>query len=87
MAWLILILVLLAAAFGVLGAVIEAAAFLVLTILLTVTVLVAIGWYWFKRQVRRWEQEGVPGGTQVRTWTWGQRPEPPRDLPSHDDRY
>jgi hypothetical protein len=88
MAWLILILVLLAAAFGVLGAVIKAAAFLVLTVLLTVTALVAIAWYGFKRQVRRWEQEGIAGGSQVRTWSWGHRPEPPpRDLPSHDDRY
>jgi peptidoglycan/LPS O-acetylase OafA/YrhL len=87
MAWVILLLVLLAAAFGVLGAVLEAAAFLVLTILLTVTVLAAIGWYAFKRQIRRWERDGIPGGTQVRTWSWGHRPEPPRDLPSHDDRY
>ncbi|HET9248848.1 MAG TPA: hypothetical protein VFP13_02750 [Actinomycetota bacterium] len=87
MGWLILILVLLAAAFGVLGAVIKTAAFLVLTILVTVTALAAIAWYGFKRQLRRWEQEGVAGGTQVRTWTWGQKPEPPRDLPSHDDRY
>ena len=87
MAWVILILVLLAAAFGVLGAVIKAAAFLVLTILLTVTAIAAIAWWGFKRQVRRWEQEGVAGGTHVRTWTWGQRTEPPRDLPSHDDRY
>lgn len=87
MGWLILILVLLAAAFGVLGAVIKTAAFLVLTILVTVTALAAIAWYGFKRQLRRWEQEGVAGGTQVRTCTWGQKPEPPRDLPSHDDRY
>ena len=42
MAWVILVLVLLAAAFGVLGAVIKAAAFLVLTILLAVAALVAI---------------------------------------------
>jgi hypothetical protein len=87
MAWLILILVLLAAAFGVLGAVIKAVAFLVLTILLTIAALVAIAWYSFKGQLRRWEREGVDGRTQVRTWSWGHRPEPPRDLPSHDDRY
>jgi uncharacterized protein (DUF58 family) len=88
MAWVILLLVLLAAAFGVLGAVIKAAAFLVLTILLTVAALVAIAWYGFKRQVRRWEREAAQGGTQVRTWTWEQRrSEGHRDLPSHDDRY
>ena len=47
MAWVILVLVLLAAAFGILGAVIKAAAFLVLT-MLTVAALVAIAWYSFK---------------------------------------
>ena len=82
MAWLILILVLLAAAFGVLGAVIKTAAFLVLTILVTLAALVAIAWYGFKWQVRRWERDGMSG--EVR---WGSRPQPPRDLPSHDDRY
>jgi len=87
MAWVILLLVLLAAAFGILGAVIKAVAFLVLTILLTVAALVAIAWYSFKGQLRRWDRDGAGGGTQVRTWTWGHRPEPPRDLPSHDDRY
>ena len=88
MAWVILLLVLLAAAFGVLGAVIKAAAFLVLTILLTVAALAALAWWGFKRQVRRWEQDSVAGSTQVRSWSWGRRPEPPpRNLPSHDDRY
>jgi hypothetical protein len=87
MGWVILLLVLLAAAFGVLGTVVKVAAFLVLTILLTVTALVAIAWYAFKGQLRRWERNGVGGDSQVRMWTWGQRPQPPRDLPSHDDRY
>ena len=87
MAWVILLLVLLAAAFGVLGAVIKAAAFLVLTILLTVAALAALAWWGFKRQMRRWEQGTMAGGTQVRTWTSGRRSDGPRDLPSHDDRY
>lgn len=86
MAWFILIVVLLAAAFGVLGAVIKATAFLVLTILLTVAALGAIAWYSIRTQLRRWQREGVGDRPQVRTWTWG-RPEQPRDLPSHDDRY
>lgn len=86
MAWVILILVLLAAAFGVLGAVVKAAAFLVLTILLAVAALVAIAWYSFKGQLRRWERDGIGGDTQVRTWST-RRSDPPRDLPSHDDRY
>lgn len=84
MAWLILILVLAAAAFGVLGAVIKAVAFLVLTILLTIAALAAIVWYGFKHQVRRWQREG---GGRVRIRTWSDEPDGPRDLPSHDDRY
>ena len=86
MAWVILILVLLAAALGVLGAVVKAAAFLVLTILLAVAALVAIAWYSFKGQLRRWERDGIGGETRVRTWST-RRSDPPRDLPSHDDRY
>jgi hypothetical protein len=82
MAWLILILVLLAAAFGVLGAVIKTAAFLVLTIVVTLTALAAIAWSGLKWQVRRWEREGMGGESR-----WGTRPQRPRDLPSHDDRY
>jgi hypothetical protein len=86
MAWLILILVLLAAAFGVLVAVVKAVAFIILTILLTIAALVAIVWYSFKSQIRRWERDGIDGRPQVRMWSRA-RPEPPRHLPSHDDRY
>ncbi len=87
MAWVILLLVLIAAAFGVLGAVIKLTAVLVLTVLLSIAALVAIVRYSFRSQLRRWERNGIDGGTQVRTWSWGHRPPPPRDLPSHDDRY
>lgn len=87
MAWVILLLVLVAAAFGVLGAVIKLTAVLVLTILLSIAALGAIVWYSFRSQLRRWERDGIDGGTQVRTWSWGHRPARPRDLPSHDDRY
>ena len=87
MAWLILILVLLAASFGVLVAVVKAVAFIVLTILLTIAALVAIVWYSFKAQLRRWERDGIEGRSHVSVWSRGSRPVPPRDLPSHDDRY
>jgi hypothetical protein len=87
MAWVILLLVLLAAAFGVLGAVLKLTAILVLTVLLTIAALVAIVSYSVKGQIRRWEREGVEGRSQVRSWSWGQGSEPPRDLPTHDDRY
>jgi peptidoglycan/LPS O-acetylase OafA/YrhL len=78
MAWVILILVLAAAAFGVLGAVIKAVAFLVLTILLTVAALAAIAWYGFRHQIRRWER-ARPGQRTT--------DEAPRGLPTRDDRY
>jgi hypothetical protein len=87
MGWLILILVLLAAAFGVLVAVVKAVAFIVLTILLTIAALVAIVWYSFKAQIRRWERDGFRDRAHVSTWSRGSRPAPQRDLPSHDDRY
>lgn len=87
MAWVILLLVLVAAAFGVLGAVIKLTAVLVLTILLSIAALVAVVWYSFRAQLRRWERNGIDGGTQVRTWSSGHRPPPSRDLPTHDDRY
>lgn len=84
MAWVILLLVLLAAAFGVLGAVLKAAAFLVLTILLTLAVLAAIAWYAIKAQLRRWQDEA---DHQQRAWIGGRSRVVQRDLPSHDDRY
>lgn len=84
MAWLILIVVLLAAALGVLGTVVKLTGIIVFTIVLTMAVLGTIVWYSIKAQMRRWERGGNP---QVRTWTWGRGPDRPRDLPSHDDRH
>lgn len=87
MAWVLLILLLLAAAFGVLGAVIKVTAFLVLTILLTIAVLGAVAWYGLKSQLRRW-QDGTSAGGGPQLWTWGRGQGSGRpDLPSHDDRY
>lgn len=84
MAWFILILVLLAAAFGVLGAVVKATAFLVLTILTTLAVLGLVAWYGIRSQLRRWEHESAAGGGSQ---PWIRTTDRPRDLPSHDDRY
>ena len=81
---MLLILVLLAAAFGVLGAVLKAAAFLVLTILLTLAVLAAVAWYAIKGQMRRW-QDDIDHERQP--WIGGRSRVAHRDLPSHDDRY
>lgn len=87
MAWLILIVVLLAAAFGVLGAVLKLTAILLLTVVLTIVALAAIVWYGFRAQIRHWERSGESGRAHVRSWSWDRSPDRPRDLPSHDDRY
>jgi len=87
MAWFILIVVLVAAAFGVLGAVLKLTAVLLLATLLTIAALAAIVWHGFRAQIRRWEQDGASSQGRIRTWSWGRGPDRPRDLPSHDDRY
>ena len=86
MGWLILILVLLAAAFGVLGAVLKAAAFVVLTVVLSVVVLATIGWYVVKHQARRMmtDVDGRMADQRVERF----RRDDGRELPPpRDDRY
>lgn len=83
----ILILLLLAAVFGVLGAVLKAVAFLVITVVLTITLLAALAYWGLKRKARQIQREMGPGagGSTVRF-----RPNEasPSDLPpTHDDRY
>ena len=56
MGWLLLILVLLAAAFGVLGAVLKAAVFLILTITLTVVALAAVAYYYGRHRLRQFQR-------------------------------
>lgn len=87
---LVLILLLLAAAFGVLGAVLEAVAFLVLTVVLTITVLVALAWWGFKRKAREFRAEydrevGQQRSTRYRV-NEAQR-EADELPPPRDDRY
>jgi len=53
----ILILLLIAAAFGVLGAVLKAALVLALGLILAFTALIWGGWWYAKRRVRRWQQD------------------------------
>lgn len=53
MGWLILLIVLIAAALGVLGFVVKAAAVILLTLALVVVVLMAVVWYAFTHQVRK----------------------------------
>ena len=57
MGWVLLFLVLIAAAFGVLGAVVKATVFIVLTIIMTVLVLGFIAYLLLRRQTRRFERD------------------------------
>ena len=57
MGWILLFLVLIAAAFGVLGAVVKATVFVVLTIITTVIVLGFIAYLLLKRQAKRFERD------------------------------
>jgi peptidoglycan/LPS O-acetylase OafA/YrhL len=82
MGWFLLILVLLAAAFGVLGVVLKVTAILVFTIVLTTVILGALGLWFFRRTARRLASDfGRPRSSSS--------PRPPTDgLPqAHDDRY
>ncbi len=53
----ILILLLVAAAFGILGAVLKIAFALILGLILTVTLLAWGGWLWFRHRMREWQRE------------------------------
>ncbi|HET6713568.1 MAG TPA: hypothetical protein VFI59_07655 [Actinomycetota bacterium] len=86
---LVLILLLLAAVFGVLGAVLKAVAFLVITALLTVTVLAALAWWGFKRATREFRAEYDRQITEQRVTRYrvNEAQHDPEHLPPHDDRY
>ncbi len=53
----VLILLLLAAAFGVLGLVLKAALVIILSILLSIAFLVAFGYYWLRWRVRQYQRD------------------------------
>lgn len=77
MGWLLLFLVLIAAAFGVLGAVIKATVFVVLTLIFVALTLATIAYLVFKQQARKVQEQ------------LERRLQPPkRDFPpGRDDRY
>ena len=86
----VLILLLLAAVLGVLGAVLKAVAFLVITALLTITVLVALAWWGFKRKAREFQAEYDRQITQQRATRYrvNEAHRDPEHLPPvRDDRY
>jgi len=61
MGWFILILVLIAIALGILGAVVKAVAFIVLTIIFTMLALGAIAYVAVKHQARRFADDANRG--------------------------
>jgi membrane protein implicated in regulation of membrane protease activity len=84
----ILILLLIAAIFGVLGAVLKWTLVLVLVSLLTVVVLGALAAWMVRRQVRRMQADGNQQVTVRRVIRYNPQPPPPDQLPGErDDRY
>lgn len=86
---LVLILLLLAALFGVLGAVLKAVAFLVITATLTVVVLGMVTWWFFRRKVREFQAEYDRQLTEQRVTRYrvNETQRDPERLPPRDDRY
>ena len=86
---IILVLLLLAAVLGVLGAVLKAVAFLVITAVLTITVLGALAWWGLKRKAHELRAEYDAQITQQRVTRYrvNEAQRDPGHLPSRDDRY
>jgi Flp pilus assembly protein TadB len=86
MGWFLLILVLLAAAFGILGAVVKLTAIIVFTLVSTVVVLSIIGWRLVKHQLKRFTREFDERSSQLRM-RYAKNEAGDRLPPAHDDRY
>jgi membrane protein implicated in regulation of membrane protease activity len=84
----ILILLLIAAIFGVLGAVLKWTLVVVMVLLLSVIVLGAIAAWMVRRQMRKMQAEGNQQVTVRRVIRYNTEPRPPDQLPGdRDDRY
>lgn len=55
----VVILLLIAAVFGILGAVLKIALILVLAVILAAALLAWAGWLWFRRRIRAFEQQAT----------------------------
>jgi threonine/homoserine/homoserine lactone efflux protein len=64
----ILILLLIAAVFGILGAVLKIALVLVLAVVLAATLLAWGGWLWFRRRIRAFEEKAAGSGPDRRSF-------------------
>lgn len=84
----VLILLLLAALFGILGAVLKVTLILVLSFLLMATVLAALGWWALKRSARNLSREYDQQVAQHRVTRYRENEADPGELPpGRDDRY
>ena len=87
----ILILLLLAAIFGVLGTVLKVTAVLIISAFLAVAVVVGVAWWALKRKARQiqrdHEAQKLQGGTPKATTVFVENKVDPDELPARDDRY
>jgi arginine exporter protein ArgO len=86
----VLVLLVLAAVFGVLGEVLEAVAFLVITAVLTAVVLGTLAWWALKRKVRQFQADIDSQLTEQRVTRYrvNEAERDPAHLPrTRDDRY
>ncbi len=85
----VVILLLLAAVFGVLGAVLKAVVFLVITTVLGVTVLGAFAWWALQRKAREIHADYDRQIAQQRVTRYrvNEASREPEHLPPRDDRY
>jgi NADH:ubiquinone oxidoreductase subunit 6 (subunit J) len=83
----ILILLLLAAIFGVLGAVLKVAAIIVFSVVLAVAVLVAFAWWAIKRQAREFQRDAQRRSIPPSEPRFQANEADPEQLPDTDDRY
>ncbi len=85
---LILILLLLAAIFGVLGAVLKFTAIVVFTLTLAFVIMAAVGWWAVKRWASRVGDQVDRQVAEQRAIKYRENEADPGELPpSHDDRY
>jgi flagellar basal body-associated protein FliL len=87
----ILILLLFAAVFGVLGTVLKVTAILVLSVILAVAVLAGLAWWGLKRKARQFQaeynREVTKGSSSSPPPTFRPNEADPGELPARDDRY
>jgi small-conductance mechanosensitive channel len=84
----VLILLLLAAIFGVLGAVLKVAAVIIFSVTLSVVVLAALAWWAIKRQARAFQRDVQARSMQSAPPRFQPNEADPQQLPhTRDDRY